>query len=105
MKAKDVASRDSLGKYINVSYSKLKNVCIEDCNFKESIFQQVKFDKVSFNNTDLTASYFNKTSLNKVDLTTCDITEIDVEISDLSGAIVTSIQGLDLTRLMNIVIK
>ena len=50
-------------------------------------------------------SFFNKTSLNRIDLTTCDINGIDVEISDLSGAIVNSMQGLDLTRLLNIVIK
>lgn len=102
---KEVSFNRSIGKYINLSFSKVKNVIIEECNFSEGIFQQVKLDKVSFNETDLTNSYFNKTALNKIDFTTCDITGIDVEIEDLSGAIVDTMQALDLTRLMNIVVK
>ena len=62
-------------------------------------------EKISFENVDLTNSYFNKTSLSKVDLTTCDIMGIDVDIDDIRGAEVTAIQGLDLTRLIGLVIK
>ena len=67
--------------------------------------QQTKLDKVIFNESDLTNAYLNKTNLNKIDFTTCDITGIDVEIEDLEGVIVNTIQALDLTRLMKIIVK
>lgn len=102
---KELLLSNSIGKYINFSFSKLKNVNIEECNFSDGAFQQVKLDKVSFNETNLTNAYFNKTALNKIDFTTCDITGIDAEIEDLSGVIVNTMQALDLTRLMNIVVK
>ena len=50
-------------------------------------------------------TFFNKTILNKIDFTTCEIEGISVEISDIRGAIVTPIQGLDLTRLIGLVIQ
>ena len=65
----------------------------------------MRLDKINFQKADLTNSYFNKTSLKDIDLTTCDISGIDVEINDLFGVVVTAIQGLELTRLMNIIIK
>ena len=102
---KEILFSNSIGKYINFSFSKLKNVVIDECNFSEGIFQQAKLDKVIFNETDLSNSYFNKTNLNKIDFTTCDITCIDVEIENLYGVIVNTMQALGLTRLMKIVIK
>ena len=102
---KEILFSNSIGKYINFSFSKLKNVVIDECNFAEGILQQTKLDKVIFNEADLSNAYFNKTNLNKIDFTTCDITGIDAEIEDLAGVTVNAIQALDLTRLMKIVIK
>ena len=64
-----------------------------------------KLNKIEFQNSNLINCYFNKTSLNKIDLTTCDITGLDLEILDLAGATVTTMQALELTRLLNINIK
>ena len=55
--------------------------------------------------TDLTNAYFNKTALNKIDFTTCDIMGIDTEIENLSGVVVNTMQALELTRFMKILIK
>mgnify|MGYP001702075976 FL=1 len=53
----------------------------------------------------MTNGYFNKTFLGKQDLTSCDIEGIDVEIENIYGTTVTAMQGLDLTRLMGLIIK
>ena len=102
---KEILFSKSIGKYINFSFSKLKNVVIDECNFSEGVFQQVKLDKVIFNEVDLNNTYLNNTNLNKIDFTTCDISGIDVEIENLAGAIVNTVQALDLTRLMKLVVR
>ena len=94
-----------MSKYSNFSFSKFNSVNIINCNFEEAVFQQVKLDKTTFNDTNLINTFFNKTILNKIDFTTCEIEGISVEISDIRGAIVTPIQGLDLTRLIGLVIQ
>ena len=40
-----------------------------------------------------------------MDLTTCDITGIDVDISNIYGTTVTTMQALDLSRLLGLNIK
>ena len=58
-----------------------------------------------FENCDLTNGFFNKTFLGKIDLTTCDITGIDVDIPNIYGTTVTTMQALDLSRLLGLNIK
>lgn len=102
---RDVLFQNVLAKYSNFAFSKLKLVNIVNSDFQASIFQEVKKEKLSFKDTNLSNSYFNKTSLSNMDFTSCDITGIDTEIHNLQGAIVTAMQGLDLTRLMGLIIK
>ena len=102
---KNVLFKNCLAKYSSLAFSKLNNIIISNCNFQDSNFQEVKLNKIEFQNSNLINCYFNKTSLNKIDLTTCDITGLDLEIPDLAGATVTTMQALELTRLLNINIK
>ena len=76
-----------------------------ESNLKEAVFQETKLDKVVFEECDLRNGYFNKTFLGKQDLTSCDIEGIDIDIENIYGATVTAMQGLDLTRLMGLIIK
>ena len=102
---KDVLIMDSIGRYSNFSFSKLNGVNIINSDFNEVIFQEVSHKKLSLEKSSFINAYFNKTSLNKVDLTTCEIDGINVNIEDISGAIVTSMQALHLTKLLNLQIK
>ena len=71
----------------------------------EAILQEVKFEKTVFENCDLTNGFFNKTFLGKMDLTTCEISGIDVDIPNVYGTTVTTIQALELSRLLGLNIK
>ena len=71
----------------------------------ETVLQDAKLEKTVFEKCDLTNGFFNKTFLGKIDLTTCDITGIDVEIPNIYGAAVTTMQALDLSRLLGLNIK
>ena len=101
----DVKFKDCTCKYSSVAFSKLKSVIIENCNFSEGNFQDAKLDKVEFTNTELVNTYLNNTPHDKIDLTTCDIRGINVDIKDVSGVTVTSMQAIELTKLHNINIK
>ncbi|EMU54580.1 pentapeptide repeat-containing protein [Clostridium butyricum] len=102
---KDVLLKDCLGKYSNFSFSKLNKVHINRCNFEEGVFQEVSINKIMFDNTNLLNGVFYNTSLKNVDLTTCEIAGISVGLKDIKGAKVTAIQGLELTRLLEIIIE
>ncbi|EEP54746.1 hypothetical protein [Clostridium butyricum] len=49
--------------------------------------------------------YFIIQALKNIDLTTCEIAGISVGLNDIKGAKVTAIQGLELTRLLEIIIE
>lgn len=102
---RDVLFKEVCAKYSNFSFTRLKGVNMLESDFNGSVFQEVRREKVAFNEIDFSNSYFNKTTLSKLDLTSCNITDIDIEIRDLAGAIVTPMQALDLTRLMDLTIK
>ncbi|WP_294404777.1 hypothetical protein [uncultured Clostridium sp.] len=43
--------------------------------------------------------------IENIDLTTCEISGISLDINDVRGVIVTQLQAVDLTRLMDIIIS
>lgn len=102
---KNVLFENILGKYSNFSFSKINNVNFIESNMTEAILQEVKFEKTVFENCDLTNGFFNKTFLGKMDLTTCEISGIDVDIPNVYGTTVTTMQALDLSRLLGLNIK
>ncbi len=102
---KDVLMERVSGRYLNLSFSKVKGLHFIDSDLQGGIFQEVKKEGLLFRDTNLTNGYFNKTPLNKVDFTTCNIAGIDVEIENLKGAEVTALQALELTRLMGLIVK
>ena len=94
-----------LGKYSNFSFSKINNVNFVECNMMEVALQEVKLEKCVFENCNLTNGFFSKTFLGKIDFTTCDITNIDVDIPNIYGTTVTTMQALELSRLLGLNIK
>ncbi len=72
---------------------------------KRATFQEVKHKKLAIEESSFINAYCNKTSFEKVDLTSCDIDGINVDIEDVRGAIVTTMQALHLTKLLNLQIK
>lgn len=102
---KDVLIKDSIGRYSNFSFSKVNGMNILNSDFEEATFQEVKHKKLSVEESSFINAYCNKTSFEKVDLTSCDIDGINVDIEDVRGAIVTTMQALHLTKLLNLQIK
>lgn len=65
----------------------------------------MNLNKVIFENSNLINTFFNKTPLRNIDFTTCQIAGISLEINDIKGAVVNAMQGLELTKLLELDIQ
>ena len=101
---KNVLFNSSLGKYSNFAYSKLDGVNIIESDFQNSVFQELQIKKLAFDSTNLSKAVFYNTKLKGIDFTTCNIEDIQLGVNEISGASVSVVQALDLTRLMGIII-
>jgi len=101
---KNVLFNSSLGKYSNFAYAKLDGVNIIESDFQSSVFQELQIKKLAFDSTNLSKAVFYNTKLKGIDFTTCNIDDIQLGVNDISGASVSVVQALELTRLMGIII-
>jgi len=101
---KNVLFNSSLGKYSNFAYAKLDGVNIIESDFQSSVFQELQIKKLAFDSTNLSKAVFYNTKLKGIDFRTCNIDDIQLGINDISGASVSVVQALELTRLMGIII-
>ena len=72
---------------------------------RASDFQDSTLTKMEFVDTDLSQSQLNFTKLKGIEFTTCNIETLGVNIQDVNGVIVNSIQALSLSTLLGLVIK
>lgn len=100
--------KECTGQYINLSGSKQRNLLYSQCNLQGAGFDSCQLTAVEFENCRLTEAEFHQTSLKGIDLSTSEISGIRVSATpgkELRGAVVTSLQALDLARLLGIVIQ
>ena len=102
---KDCLFKNVLGDYSSFSFSKLNKVNLESSSFESSVFMEVKNKYMNFDDCDLKKTVFTKTYLEGVDLSNCEIDGIEVGIPELYKAKVNASQGLELTRLMGLIIE
>ena len=88
-----------------MSFAQMKDVIIEDCAFERSNFQNCKFKKVQLRNCNFKLSQMSGTSLLGVDLSNSNVEGLGVRPEDLRGAIVSTLQAVDFSKLLGLVIK
>lgn len=99
----DVTFENSNLSYCNFSNSTLKRVNFNGCILKETIFAYLKkHEKLKYNKCEMLATEFFKTSMKDLDFRTCNISSLRVDIEDLKGLTVTSLQALELSNLLEI---
>ncbi|WP_297130679.1 pentapeptide repeat-containing protein [Terrisporobacter sp.] len=102
---KDCLFKNILGDYSSFSFSKLNKVNFESSSFESSVFMEVKNKYMYFDDCDLKKTVFTKTYLEGVDLSNCEIDGIEIGIPELYKLKVNASQGLELTRLMGLIIE
>jgi len=100
--------RDCKGDYVIFSMSKLRNVSFNQCFLRGGGLDNCQFTNVEFEHCNLVEAEFHRTSLKGIDLTSSEIAGIrigSIPGGELKGATVTSLQALDIARMLGITIK
>ncbi|MEG1564271.1 MAG: pentapeptide repeat-containing protein [Bacteroides sp.] len=93
------------GMYINLSMSKMTQVSFRDCDFRNGSLNDSRLSLVEFPGCMLLETDFSHTSLRGIDLRSSRISGIQLTIADLRGAIISSLQAMDLLPLLGVVIE
>ena len=101
---KDCLFKNILGDYTTFSFSKFNKVAFEGSSFVSSIFMEVKNKYMNFNDCDFKKSVFSRTYLEGVDLSNCEIDGIEIGIPELYKVKVNASQGLELVKLIGIIV-
>lgn len=91
--------------YINLAMSKMNQVRFSNCLFRNASFNDCRFTSVAFDSCDLVEADFSHAPLRGIDLRTSRISGITLNVSDLKGAIITSMQAMDLLPLLGVIIE
>lgn len=100
----NVLFKDCNAHYINLSMSKFTQVKFAQCDLKSGNLNENRLNGVIYESCSLVEADFSHTSLRNIDLKTSHIEGIQLNIADLKGAIVTSLQAMDLISLLGIII-
>lgn len=100
-----VRMSDCIGMYINLSMSKMNQVSFHNCDFRNGSLNDCRLTAVELPGSILIEADFSHTSLRGIDLRTSRINGIILSISDLRGAIVSSMQAMDLLPLLGVEIE
>lgn len=91
--------------YINLAMSKIRTARFENCDFRNGSFNDSKLMPAAFDNCQLIEADFSHTSLKGIDLRTSRLSGIQLNLPDLRGAIVNSLQAMELIPLLGVSIQ
>lgn len=100
-----VLLHDCNASYINLSMNKMNQVCFANTFFRNGSLNNCRLSSVAFNTCDLVEADFSHTALRGIDLRASRINGIILNISDLKGAIISSLQAMDLLPLLGVIIE
>lgn len=94
------------GMYINLSMSKMSQTSFRACDLRQASFNNCRLNaSIELPDSTLLEADFSHTLLRGIDLRTARINGIVLNIADLRGAIVNSLQAMDLLPLLGVVIE
>lgn len=91
--------------YANLNGTKWERCLLDSCMFRESAIHELKWKDLNIHACDLTGSEFFHTKLAGLDLSDSNIEGITVELKDLRGLIVNSMQAVSLSQLLGLIIN
>ena len=102
---KDCLFKNILGDYSSFAFSKLNKVSFESSSFASSIFMEVKNKYMNFDDCNFKKSVFTKTYLEDVNLSNCEIDGIEIGIPELYKVKVNASQGIELVKLIGLIVE
>ena len=92
-------------RYINLAMSKTNQMQFSRCDLQNGSLNDCRLQATAFEHCSLIQADFSHTRLRNIDLRTSRINGLQINISDLQGAIVSSIQAMELLPLLGVVIN
>ena len=102
---KDCLFKNILGNYSSFAFSKLNKVGFEGSSFSSSVFMEVKNKYLNFDDCDFKKTVFTRTYLEGINLSNCEIDGIEIGIPELYKVKVNASQGLELAKLMGLIVE
>ena len=91
--------------YINLAMSKMSQVRFAHSLLRNGSVHDCRVSSVAFDSCDLVEADFSHAPLRGIDLRTSRISGITLNISDLKGAVITSMQAMELLPLLGVIIE
>ncbi|MEG0740935.1 MAG: pentapeptide repeat-containing protein [Clostridia bacterium] len=98
----NVSCEDCMMDYLSVGDSKLERSSFLRCRLRESLWSNVKLQRMRFLEADLTQAQWMRTPLRGLDVSTCEIGGWSIELGDVRGLRVTSLQLVQLSGLLGV---
>lgn len=92
-------------RYVNFSMGKMKHVLFAHSDLQCGSMESCRFVPVAFDTCNLTEAEFSRTPLKGIDFRSSQVAGIRLGIGDLKGVVVSSLQALELTRFLGLVVK
>ncbi|CAM3235827.1 pentapeptide repeat-containing protein [Filibacter tadaridae] len=93
------------GRYMNFSFSRMKEVEFSTCNLTDSEFYECTFKGVRFKLCKMDNINFMETELNGVDLSESTYDRIEVTLPKIAGCIVSTDQAIGFARVLGLSVK
>ena len=100
-----MSADESIFKYANFSNTSLEEIIFNECDLANTSFSECKIKHIYFEKSKLIQTQFFKTKLKGIDISTCEVHGLITSMEDIKGIIVNSFQAIELSKLMEIVIK
>ena len=93
----------------NACYVILRGCTLKNVEFLDVTLDKVQFShvtsKVTFENCDMPRIEFGGTKLRSVDLSTCNIEGISVQLEDIKGLKLSTLQAITFSKMLGIIVK
>ena len=93
------------GRYINFSFSGMKEIDFTKCNLMDGDFYECGFKEVRFSICKMDDINFSETDLNGVDLSDNTYKRIEVSLPKIAGCIVSQDQAIGFARVLGLTVK
>ena len=101
----DITVQDCNFQYSNISECKWKDVKLVASDFRNANLTECKWARLTLEDIHFQHASFFKTPLKGLDLRQCEITNLIVSGNEWPGAIITSLQAIEVAKFLGVVIK
>jgi len=102
---RSVVFENCIARYSFFRSSDFDRAAFRSCRLENADFQQTGLTRMFFSMSNLTQIQLSGTPLKGIDLCTCNIDGLGARMEDLTGAVVSPAQAVELAKMMGVIVK